>query len=175
MPRQPECMTVTMADMVSRLLRLGAVFFALNLAWESLQIPLYTTWSERWPHVVSAVLHCTVGDLLIGAVVLAFALAIAGRRWPAERPARRRIAVLTTLAGVAYTVFSEWLNVDIRQSWAYSGLMPRLPPLGTGLTPVLQWLVLPPLALHVVLRDRGPGPRPAVAEPPRPESRRHVP
>jgi len=30
--------------------------------------------------------------------------------------------------------------------------MPRLPPLGTGLAPVLQWALLPPLALLVARR-----------------------
>lgn len=32
---------------------------------------------------------------------------------------------------------------------AYTQAMPRLPPFGTGLSPVLQWLLLPGLALHL--------------------------
>ncbi len=56
------------------------------------------------------------------------------------------------LAGLAYTVFSEWLNVNVRRSWAYSDLMLILPPFGTGLSPVLQWLVVPFVALWAVQR-----------------------
>ncbi len=48
--------------------------------------------------------------------------------------------------GAAYTVFSEWINVDIRGSWSYTAAMPVLPLLQTGLTPLLQWLVVPGLA-----------------------------
>ena len=55
--------------------------------------------------------------------------------------------------GLAYTVFSEWLNVAVRKSWTYSGLMPVIPPLDTGLSPVLQWIVLPILASWLTQRN----------------------
>ncbi|MDG4574510.1 MAG: hypothetical protein P9C36_02910 [Defluviicoccus sp.] len=51
------------------------------------------------------------------------------------------------LAGLAYTIFSECLNAKIRGSWAYTEWMPTLPFIGSGLAPVLQWLVIPPAAL----------------------------
>ncbi len=50
------------------------------------------------------------------------------------------------MLGVVYTAFSEWLNLVVRQSWAYSPLMPVIG--GIGLTPLLQWLVIPPLAFR---------------------------
>ena len=52
--------------------------------------------------------------------------------------------------GVAYTIFSEWLNVEIRRSWSYTAAMPVLPFLGTGLAPLLQWLIVPSLALAII-------------------------
>jgi len=59
--------------------------------------------------------------------------------------------VFTAIAlGAAYTVFSEWLNVEIRRSWSYAASMPVVPFLGTGLTPLLQWLIVPGLALAVI-------------------------
>ena len=155
---------VMVAGNIGRTARLAAVFLALNLGWEIFQIPLYTIWwSEPGSRIVLALLHCTVGDLLIGAIALAFAIGVAGGGWPADRRARRRIVILTTLAGVSYTIFSEWLNVEIRQTWAYTDLMPRLPPLGTGLTPLLQWLLLPGMALTIATRSaaqRKPNKRP---------------
>ena len=49
------------------------------------------------------------------------------------------VAMLTAIVvGLCYTVFSEWLNTQVRHSWSYTGAMPLLPPLGTGLTPFLQ-------------------------------------
>ena len=49
--------------------------------------------------------------------------------------------------GVAYPIYSEWLNMTVRQSWAYSSLMPVLPVTGTGLAPLLQWIVVPSTVL----------------------------
>jgi hypothetical protein len=138
--------------MIVRYLRLAVVFVALNLVWELLQLPLYTIWwSEPWPRIAFALFHCTLGDLLIGAVAFTFALVIGGQGSPADRPARIRVVVITTAIGTGYTVFSEWLNVEVRQTWAYTEMMPRLPFLGTGLMPLLQWLLLPGIAITLVM------------------------
>ena len=123
----------------------------LNLVWETAQLPLYTLWTEASAGTIAfSVAHCTAGDIAIGAAALIMVLiltregALARWRW-------RRIAVWTALAGVAYTVFSEWSNTAILGSWAYSGLMPTLKVAGVdiGLSPPMQWLVLPPLALYL--------------------------
>lgn len=41
-------------------------------------------------------------------------------------------------AGAGYTIYSEWFNVDVRGSWAYTDLMPVVPVIGTTLAPLLQ-------------------------------------
>ncbi len=124
----------------------------LNLAWETAQLPLYTIWNEGTTGSNAfGVLHCTAGDILIALSALAGALIVAGDpAWPERRAGQ--VAALTLLGGLAYTVFSEWLNVEVRGSWAYSNLMPVLPPFGTGLAPLLQWLVVPAIALRVAHR-----------------------
>ena len=128
--------------------------FAFNLAWEIAQLPLYTIWREASAgYIALAVAHCTVGDLLIGAAALAIAL-VATRAGPATDWRWRMIAVVTTLIGVAYTFTSEWMNTSLRQSWQYSDLMPTLE-LGSatvGLSPLTQWLLVPPLALYAAHR-----------------------
>lgn len=126
-----------------------------NLAWELAQLPLYTLWTERSRgYVTYAVVHCTVGDVLIAGGALLVAMSVAA---PPGFPRRgfARVAVLATLLGLGYTVLSEWLNTAVRASWAYAPAMPILPLVGVGLTPLLQWLVLPPLALCVAFRWRG--------------------
>jgi hypothetical protein len=50
---------------------------------------------------------------------------------------------LATGFGLGYTIFSEWLNIVVRKSWAYSDLMPVIPVIDAGLSPVAQWIVLP--------------------------------
>jgi hypothetical protein len=62
-----------------------------------------------------------------------------------------RIIFTAILLGAAYTVFSEWLNVEIRHTWSYTPAMPVLPLIGTGLTPLLQWVVVPGLAFASIV------------------------
>ena len=81
---------------------------------------------------------------MIAAVSLGLAIVIAGRSWPSHGHAR--VAAAALCFGVAYTVFSEWLNVTVRASWTYASAMPRVPPLGIGLFPLLQWIVVPVVA-----------------------------
>jgi hypothetical protein len=129
-------------------LRLALLFVALNFGWELVQLPLYMVWwSEPWWRTAFALVHCTGGDLVIGTSAFVLALGVSRQAWPQDRSARRRVVVVTTVIGVSYTIFSEWLNVEVRQSWAYTESMPRLPFLGTGLTPLLQWLLLPGVAI----------------------------
>ena len=45
--------------------------------------------------------------------------------------------------GVSYTMFSEWLNIVVRKSWAYSELVPMIPGIDAGLSPLAQWVVIP--------------------------------
>jgi hypothetical protein len=136
-----------------------ALLLGANLAWEIAQLPLYTLWGEGSPaEIAVAVLHCTLGDVAIGAAALAAAVVLTRAwRWPGA--GFGRVAVAATAFGAAATIALEWLNVEVRGAWAYAAAMPRIPPLGTGLTPVLQWLVLPPLCLAAARRLAQPPPQ----------------
>ena len=118
--------------------------------WEAAQLPLYTLWRTGTPReILSALFHCTGGDILITTFTLAGAAALAWHfHW---RAFGWRMVCTAILLGAAYTVFSEWLNVDIRRSWSYTAAMPVLPLLGTGLTSLLQWVVVPGLAFATVM------------------------
>ena len=75
------------------------------------------------------------------------ALALFGTpHWPHEKFWTVGAAVI--LGGVGYTIYSEYANTVLRVSWAYSAWMPTLPVLGTGIAPLVQWLVVPALALR---------------------------
>ena len=54
------------------------------------------------------------------------------------------------ILGVGYTNLSECLNVQILRRWSYTAAMPVLPLIGTGLTPLFQWVVVPGLSFAVI-------------------------
>jgi len=137
-------------DWLAAFRRYLATAAAGHLAWEIAQLPLYTLWREgSAAQIAWAVVHCTAGDVAIAGAALGLALVAFGRpAWPAERFGA--VAAATVVAGVAYTVYSEWLNTAVRQSWAYAEAMPVVPPFGTGLAPLLQWFAIPALAFWAV-------------------------
>lgn len=123
-----------------------------HLAWETLQLPLYTLWtSAPRSEIVFALVHCTVGDLMIAASSLIAAILV-GRFWSWPRKGWKQAALLTIIFGLSYTAFSEWFNVYVRNAWAYSASMPivRIGGIELGLSPLLQWLIVPLIALASV-------------------------
>ena len=126
-----------------------------HLLWETAQLSLYTIWWTGTLHqILFALIHCSAGDLLITSAALGLAALIAR---VGGRALFGGVMILTAiLLGLGYAVFSEWLNANIRHSWSYTASMPVLPPLGTGLTPFLQWLIVPGLTLgYVAFRFAG--------------------
>ena len=124
-----------------------AVAGGLNLVWEIFQLPLYTIYYEADLQAIAyAIAHCTLGDALIAlSSYLLAAVVTRSWDWPADRAAPG--TAVAVVAGLAYTALSEWLNVSVRGSWAYSPDMPQL--FGLGLSPLLQWLVLPVFGLLI--------------------------
>lgn len=117
----------------------------LNLFWETAQLPLYTLASAReTTDVVYAIVHCTIGDLLIAAVTFMVTCLLLRRvDWAQSRP--RTGLALITISGIAYTAWSEWRNVYQVGNWAYAVDMPLV--FGIGLSPLLQWLFVPAATL----------------------------
>ena len=134
---------VSVRSWISAIRRYIAFLALASLIWEFAHLPLYTIWLTGTPgHLAFAALHCTGGDVLIGLSTLMGALVLVGPiRWPSE--GRSVVLVTTVLFGLGYTVFSEWLNLEVRQAWAYRSQMPVIPFFNTGLSPMLQWLVIP--------------------------------
>jgi hypothetical protein len=135
----------------SKLGEIIAIFGGLNLLWEVAQLPLYSIWYEASPGTIAfAVFHCTAGDVLIGANSAIVAILLAAILFSSAPPPAWATGALFLLISQAYTAYSEWLNVFVRKSWSYSVLMPTMPPLQTGLSPMLQWIVVPALTVWIV-------------------------
>ena len=134
----------------------SAVFFrwlgwmlALNVTWEIAQVRLYTLPPARFPfYTAYSIAHCSIGDMLIASVVYLGASLAVGWRWPIDAPLRGLSAQLPL--AVAYTAYSEWRNVYVTASWGYDTAMPTV--FGLGLSPLVQWLAIPPIAVLLVRR-----------------------
>jgi len=149
----PSFNAATEVDWLSTLRRYIVFVAVANLIWEFAHMPLYTIASTGTVNeILFAGFHCTGGDILIAMTSIMLALFVVGNRsWPATRiwP----VLTLTVLFGVSYTIFSEWLNITIRKSWAYSDLMPVVPLIDAGLSPLLQWIIVPVAGLSWALRS----------------------
>lgn len=133
-----------------------AVFaLLLNFPWEVLQAPLFEGMSAA-PHsaVIGACLQATLGDAVIMLLAhLSVVIATRRRRW-VMAPALREVAGFVTV-GVAITAIIEWLATRGHwvQSWVYSSSMPLIPGVGVGLSPLLQWVLVPPVVLWFAHRQ----------------------
>lgn len=141
--------------------------FVLNLAWEIAHVRLYAIWAEADQLSIAwAVLHCTLGDVAIALAMFALAGVLLRRRdWPATRPWAG--GAIVVIGATAFTTWSEWYNVYNAGNWGYAANMPTI--FGIGLSPLLQWLILPPVMVVVYrllepmlfVQRRSPSPIPA--------------
>lgn len=122
----------------------------LHGVWEMAHSPLYSDYARSWFYLLWTRIHCTIGDVLILLIAFWVTSCIVGnRRW--IKQFKWIPLTIFTLSGMVYTAYSEWYNVYVRESWAYTEAMPKV--FGVGLTPLLQWGVLP-LLIAVILSYR---------------------
>jgi hypothetical protein len=129
--------------------------FLINLAWEYWQVPFFRGMANQshWQGV-KACTQATIGDAGISLAAFWITALLARTRSWILQPRKSDIAVFLG-AGIAITIIVEALATGVLGRWAYNDAMPRLPLLGTGLLPLLQWLALPPLVLWFVRRQIG--------------------
>lgn len=131
----------------------GIFTFLLNLVWEFAQVPLFEGMplATHW-RAIQVCARATAGDVVI-ALVAFWAVAAAGR-------SRRWILGATgsqiggfVVVGLAITVVMEWMATQVLGRWAYAPSMPTIPGLGVGVSPLLQWVILPPAVVWFVRRQ----------------------
>ncbi len=101
------------------------------------------------------VLHCTkasYGDVVISLVAFAGACLIArSRMWIISMNKSGVVAFLAI--GLVITIVFEILATGPLNRWEYGALMPMIPVIGVGASPVAQWVILPLLQLWFVKRQ----------------------
>lgn len=101
-----------------------------------------------------AVLFCTratLGDVVIALSAYWVVAAYRRRRDWLYQPDGRSLLVFIAV-GIVTTIALEWHATELQQRWQYADIMPTLSLLGTGLAPLLQWLLLPPLIVWFARR-----------------------
>lgn len=125
--------------------------FILHGVWEFAHSQLYTDHVRGWAYVLWSRVHCTAGDVMILLVCFWLTAIVArSRKWFAG-PNRRTAIFLFLILGLGYTTFSEWLNTTVRETWSYTEAMPTMG--GIGLSPILQWIVIPPILIFILSKS----------------------
>ncbi len=127
--------------------------FLLNFIWELLQLPLFGGFAD-FPYY-QTILHCTkatFGDVIISLVAFAGACLITrSRMWIISTKISGVVAFLAV--GLLITVAFELLATGPLNRWQYGELMPMIPVIGVGVSPVAQWVILPLIQLWFVKRQ----------------------
>lgn len=126
--------------------------FLGHFAWEILQAPLFANLSGTEHFVGIAIcLKATIGDLAIALTAFwCAAFAGKGRYWVASTGTLAPAVFLAV--GLLATIGLEYFSTEVTDRWAYDGAMPLLPVLGTGLSPMLQWVFVPMFVLWYMRR-----------------------
>ena len=116
--------------------------FLLNFAWELLQMPLYDSTSFKVSHVGFCALGSVADAIMVLLIYFGLAVVFKSAFWIYPLKCQRLIIVI--LIGGIGAILSEMRHLSLG-NWAYSDLMPLLPIVKVGLSPVLQFMILPSL------------------------------
>ena len=116
--------------------------FFFNVAWEILQIPLFKGGVYEWQHILFCVLASVADIIMVLLIYFGFALIYKNALWVKNLNTKR--IILLILTGGAGAVLAEVWQLSIG-TWSYASAMPLIPVINVGLSPVLQFMILPVL------------------------------
>lgn len=114
--------------------------FLLNFAWELIQIPLYKDSFYSIGHIAFCALASLADAIMVLLLYFGFAVIFRNLFWKEHQKWNRIVMVI--LIGGTGAVLAEIRHLSIG-TWAYSGSMPIIPVINVGISPVLQFMVLP--------------------------------
>lgn len=145
------------SSQITRLPEFNVAVFALllNYPWEFLQVPLFDgmAQADHWDAIKTCT-RATLGDAVIMLTAYwAVAIGTRSRRWMMNASGLSvamfaGMGILITIVIERLALAGWWLG-----GWKYDPSMPVVPVLEVGLSPLLQWVVLPPLVLWFARRQ----------------------
>lgn len=122
------------------ILTITGLAFLLNFAWELAQMPLYDRSSFTINHIAFCALGSVADAIMVLLLYLGFTLIFKNIFWIYPLKGQQ-IVIVVLICGIG-AALSEMRHLSLG-NWAYSDLMPLIPILNVGLSPVLQFMILP--------------------------------
>ena len=117
-----------------------------HFAWEMLQMPLFENMSLDWQTILFCAAATIADTIMMLLLYYAFAIIYKEPFW-INRLSFLRVLLLV-VAGAAGAIAAE-LRHTSAGSWSYSRSMPLIPAINVGISPVLQFMVLPLLVYYL--------------------------
>lgn len=130
----------------SLVLIIAVLAFLLNFVWEVLQLPLYKDAAYDVEHIAFCALASVADALMVLLLYLCFALINKKPFW-AQDMVFPQVFALIIIGGIGAIIFE--IAHTAAGNWDYADSMPMLPLVNVGLSPVLQFLLLPALIYYV--------------------------
>jgi general stress protein CsbA len=124
----------------SLMIRIALLAFVLNLTWELAQGPLYKGYEYDFQHISFCTLASVADVLMVLLLYLGFARMLKEPFWAGFLSGPRIFSLMAV--GAVGAVLAE-IRHTWEGNWAYADTMPLLPIVQVGLSPVLQFTLLP--------------------------------
>ena len=128
------------------ILVIAVMAFLLNFAWELLHLPLYKDAAYDIQHIAFCALASVADALMVLLLYLCFALINKKPFW-VQGMGFRKVFILMIIGGIG-AIIAEIAHTAAG-NWTYADSMPMLPFVNAGLSPVLQFFLLPALIYYV--------------------------
>ena len=112
----------------------------MNLIWELVQMPLYKDALYDVRHIAFCALASVADALMVLLLYLAVALIFRNPLW-IQHLKWQQIGIVILIGGIG-AVLAEMRHLSLG-SWAYADSMPIIPIVSVGISPFLQFMVLP--------------------------------
>lgn len=125
------------------------VAYVLNFSWEIIQMPLYKNSSYNIEHIAFCALASVADAIMVLLIYFGFAVIYKNPLW-VQNLTLPRILILMLVGGFG-AVAAEIRHVS-SGTWAYDTSMPIIPVVDVGLSPVLQFMLLPVCSYYLSFR-----------------------
>jgi len=138
------------------ILTICSLAFLFNVVWEIAQGPLYEGFVYDFGHISLCVLASVADMLMVLLLYFVFSIFYKQPYW-VNHMTVPKITSLVFIGGIG-AILGELRHVAA-ESWSYTNAMPTLPFIDVGLSPVLQFMILPTLifmlAVYLLKKSTG--------------------